>query len=375
MKFYNENILVKKEAHRSNQSRAWKKAICIVLCMAFVLSTCIGCTSYASADEMNALKAELLDAKKSLDTLTKNHEATQQELDSLKNSYEVAENKISSLKEKIDSAEKEIESLKGSNSSAHNEINSLNSSIAAAKQEIESLKENNETIKQELASFKDENAALQQEVDLLQEQVQKLQNSITTNTPVKKIKIYIDQGHNPTSYYNSGATGNGLYEQDLTFQIGFLLAALLKADGRFEVRLSRPTADTVLGTDNTSSLEARVQGAKDFNADYFISLHTNSFEMESVHGTEVYVAGQDSASNSLASSLLQGVVNSTGLKNRGVKLEPNLLVLKKATMPAVLIEMGFISNSSDAALMDEHPELFAQGIYDGILAFLKFSAR
>jgi N-acetylmuramoyl-L-alanine amidase len=52
-----------------------------------------------------------------------------------------------------------------------------------------------------------------------------------------------------------------------------------------------------------------------------------------------------------------------------MKLGPNLVVLKNATMPAVLVEMGFISNRMDAALMSEHPELFAIGIYNGILNY------
>ena len=58
-------------------------------------------------------------------------------------------------------------------------------------------------------------------------------------------------------------------------------------------------------------------------------------------------------------------------KNRGMKLNPSLYVLKHATMPAVLLEMGFISNSEDAALLCEQPELFVQGIYDGILNYFE----
>ena len=93
------------------------------------------------------------------------------------------------------------------------------------------------------------------------------------DTGIAKIRIYIDQGHNPAPHHNTGAEGNGLYEQDLTFDIGHRLAALLAEDGRFEVCLSRPNEDSVLGTDNVSSLQARVDGAIDFEADYFISLH------------------------------------------------------------------------------------------------------
>ena len=186
-----------------------------------------------------------------------------------------------------------------------------------------------------------------------------------------RIRIYIDQGHNPAPYHNSGAEGNGLYEQDLTFHIGCLLADQLKKDGRFEVCLSRPDENTVLGTDNTSSLQARVDGATDFHADYFISLHINSFSESTVKGIEVFSATGYTESYDFGNSLLQGLEDSTGLKNRGMKLNPSLYVLKHATMPAVLLEMGFISNSEDAALLCEQPELFVQGIYDGILNYFE----
>ena len=61
------------------------------------------------------------------------------------------------------------------------------------------------------------------------------------------IKIYIDQGHNPVNP-NAGSEGNGLREQDIVYRIGQLLAERLRADGRFAVRLSRPTASTQLAT-------------------------------------------------------------------------------------------------------------------------------
>ena len=186
---------------------------------------------------------------------------------------------------------------------------------------------------------------------------------------IEKIRIYIDQGHNPAPYHNSGAVGNGLYEQDLTFSIGCILAEMLRKDGRFEVCLSRPQESTVLGTDNKSSLQARVDGAVDFEADYFISLHINSFSQNNANGIEVFAAEDGTESYVFGKSLLQGLLNSTSLKNRGMKMNPDLYVLKNASMPAVLVEMGFISNNEDAALLSEHPELFAQGIYDGIVDY------
>ena len=197
---------------------------------------------------------------------------------------------------------------------------------------------------------------------------------ITPPTPEEKIKIYIDQGHNPHSW-NTGAQGNGLEEEDLTFEIGMLLYELLLQDGRFEVRLSRPTAETVLGSDNNSSLDFRVNDAKAWGADYFISLHINAYSASSATGLEVYTASQDRVGYAIGEKILNALVASTELRDRGMKDGDHLRVLKKAGMPAVLVEMGFITNPEDAALLDKSPELFAQGIYNGILSYFRISAR
>jgi N-acetylmuramoyl-L-alanine amidase len=77
-----------------------------------------------------------------------------------------------------------------------------------------------------------------------------------------------------------------------------------------------------------------------------------------------------SVSEELGEDILIGLNQVTGLKNRGVKTRPGLYVLRKTNMPAVLVEIGFISNPNDANLMANSPQLFARGIYDGILDFL-----
>ena len=112
-------------------------------------------------------------------------------------------------------------------------------------------------------------------------------------------KIYIDQGHNPVNP-NAGAEGNGLREQDITYRVGQELAALLRADPNYEVRLSRPTADTQLGTSLNSSLQARVQDANAWGADYFLSLHTNASELAAATGSEAFVYARGTVAEALA---------------------------------------------------------------------------
>ncbi len=186
------------------------------------------------------------------------------------------------------------------------------------------------------------------------------------------IRIYIDQGHNPSSY-NTGAEGNGFFEQDITYDIGVRLARLLESDGRFEVKLSRPTPETILGTNNSSSLVERVRQANAFGAALFISLHTNAASSSTPGGTEALVYSRTATvARAVAEDVLEQLHLLTGLRNRGVKYRPDLYVLRRTVMPAVLVEMGFITNPYDAALMTNSPDLFATGIYRGILQYYEY---
>ncbi|MBQ8440726.1 MAG: N-acetylmuramoyl-L-alanine amidase [Clostridia bacterium] len=182
-------------------------------------------------------------------------------------------------------------------------------------------------------------------------------------------KIYIDQGHNPENP-NAGAEGNGLQEQNLTYRIGIELAELLRQNPDFEVRLSRPTASTSLGTSNTTSLQARVNDANSWGADYFISLHANASSNPEATGVEAFAYSRNGRAFALGEDVVENISEATGLRNRGMKVRPGLYVLRRTAMPAILVELGFISNPSDAALMNNSPELFARGIYNGILEYL-----
>jgi len=180
-------------------------------------------------------------------------------------------------------------------------------------------------------------------------------------------KIYIDQGHNPVNP-NAGSEGNGFREQDLVYSIGQLTANLLRQNG-FDVRLSRPSPQTQLGTSNTSSLAARVNDANSWGADYFLSLHTNASTIESASGSEAFVFRRDSDAEILAGNILEQLNYATGLPNRGVIVRPGLYVLRRTRMPSILLELGFITNPGDAELMAYSPQLFAAGITNGVLAY------
>lgn len=181
-------------------------------------------------------------------------------------------------------------------------------------------------------------------------------------------KIYIDQGHNPVNP-NAGAEGNGYREQDLVYAIGVRLSAILRSAG-FETRLSRPQNTTQLGSSTTTSLAARVNDANSWGADYFISLHTNASDYPSATGSEAFVFRRPSEASVLAENILTRLNYQTGLPNRGVKVRTNLYVLRRTRMPAVLVELGFITNPYDATLMATDPQSFAVGVANGIFAYL-----
>ena len=183
------------------------------------------------------------------------------------------------------------------------------------------------------------------------------------------IKVYIDQGHNPRDF-NTGAEGNGYFEQDITYEVGRLLFEYLDSNPEFTPRLSRPTTDTVLGTSNASSVIARVNQANAWDADIFVSIHTNASVNPSANGAEalIYSVSSTEAYN-LAEDIITNLTEVTGLRNRGIIERPGLYVLRRTAMPAVLVELGFITNPEDAELMVNSPNLFALGIYRGILEY------
>ncbi len=183
------------------------------------------------------------------------------------------------------------------------------------------------------------------------------------------IKIFVDQGHNPYGF-NAGAEGFGAREQDITYIVGAYLADILASDYRFEVATSRQTPDEVLGYDTNSSLRERVDMANTWGADYFISIHVNANVNPAVNGTESYVYAEGSPSYYLGEDIVREIVRRVGTKNNGTYVRPSLYVLRRTQMPAVLVELAYISNYEDFVLLTTMQYQFAYGIYVGLLNYL-----
>ncbi len=186
-----------------------------------------------------------------------------------------------------------------------------------------------------------------------------------------RIKIFIDQGHNPQGV-NAGAEGFGYREQDITYQVGIYLRDILQQDGRFEARTSRNTPDEVLGTSNATSLAARVNAANSWGADYFISIHCNANENPAVNGSEVYVYREGSPAAQLARNVLDAIVARVGTKDNGVRINPSLYVLRRTRMPAILVELAYITNEQDVQKLVNDQYAFAYAIYEGLCRYFGF---
>ena len=172
-------------------------------------------------------------------------------------------------------------------------------------------------------------------------------------------KVFIDAGHGGK---DPGATGNGLREKDITLSIATKVAKILQRH-KISVGQTR-TKDTAI------SVSERAKKANSFNADIFVSIHANAFTSASAQGVEVFSFPSSSNGAKLSRALLSSVLSAKlYTKNRGTKTA-NFAVLRQTKMPAALIEMGFITNSQDAAMLKNRQEEFATAIAKGILNYL-----
>ncbi|WP_440109702.1 N-acetylmuramoyl-L-alanine amidase [Paenibacillus sp. QZ-Y1] len=184
------------------------------------------------------------------------------------------------------------------------------------------------------------------------------QPAIPTNDG-KKVVI-IDPGHGGRQ---SGAVSvKGAYEKDFNLSVGLKVQELLQQHTDIQTVITRQD-DTEL------SLQQRVDIAQLNQADIFVSIHGNKFTTPVPNGIETLYSRKES--KVLADILHKHVQPITGLKDRGVKTA-SLHVTRETTMPAVLLELGFLSNPTDEALMltEDYQNKCAQAIVDGIVEFL-----
>ena len=172
-----------------------------------------------------------------------------------------------------------------------------------------------------------------------------------TFKPSDKV-IVLDAGHGGS---DTGAVGpHGLTEKEVTLAVALKAEELLKAEGMKVVMTRKTDIDVAApNASNTQELQARVDKTPP-QADIFISIHCNAFSNPASHGMETYYSNSNYGGQRLAQLLNEEIAKHGKLYNRGVKAA-NFYVIKRAKVPASLIELGFITNPDEEELLaDEH---------------------
>lgn len=186
---------------------------------------------------------------------------------------------------------------------------------------------------------------------------------------MNRYKVVIDAGHGFfPNYKDSGAIGaTGTKEADINLKVARLLFSLLSKD--FNVTLVPDLSDPSIYNIN-SSLSQRVDIANKIGADIFISIHCNSAANPSARGTETFAYRPETDGARLATLIQNSIISKVPLTNRGVKFA-DFFVLRKTTMPAALVELAFINNPTEEALLLDsiRQRLWAEGIMDAVYQY------
>lgn len=174
--------------------------------------------------------------------------------------------------------------------------------------------------------------------------------------------VVIDAGHGGD---DGGTIGGDIVEKDINLSVALKLKAILE-EKSINVILTR-------NSDENISLVHRTEIANSSNADFFISLHCNYYEDDAqIAGLECYYNSLDATeSKSYAESIISAVSSSNDIVVREAKAE-GYYVLRNTKMPAVLAEMGFLSNYSEHQKLEDenYQNTLAQKIADGIYMVL-----
>lgn len=192
-------------------------------------------------------------------------------------------------------------------------------------------------------------------------------NVLTSN--IANMTIVVDPGHGVTDDgYDPGAVGH-IAEADANLAVAKLLVDKLNKLGANAVRLE--TEKSYFKT------MIRANYAREYDCDLFISLHSNKAGYEDARGSEAYYFTPfsqplaESITNSVSSYFTNKVYSDGADKNRGA-LYSYFWVTKQQDFPSVLVEMGFVSNYSDAMALanKSHQDGIAQAIVNGIQNYI-----
>lgn len=172
------------------------------------------------------------------------------------------------------------------------------------------------------------------------------------------MKVFLNAGHAPNGNPDPGACGCGLRESDVAAQVAHLVEGYLISAG------------CEVATLQSDSLSEITNAANEWGADVFVSIHCNSAASEFARGVETFSYPGSVGGRDVAGCIQRQIVGAFGeidpdFPDRGLK-EANFYVVRNTDMPACLVELAFISNEEDAALLKYHADDFARAIARGV---------
>ena len=174
------------------------------------------------------------------------------------------------------------------------------------------------------------------------------------------MRVFLNPGHAPGGEPDPGAVNNatGLRECDVAISVGKSAASYLNAAG----------VETALL--QSDSLEEICEAANTSGADVFVSIHCNSANAEEANGTETWACAESYRGSMLADCIQNQLVDALDTTDRGVKIATpgfnGLYVLTNTDMPAVLVELAFISNPGDEEILANNQDDLARAVARGI---------
>ena len=189
----------------------------------------------------------------------------------------------------------------------------------------------------------------------------------TFSMPIASKNIVIDAGHGD---WDPGKVAkDGTLEKDINLQISKYLQGYLEQSGGFV--LTTRTDDTALSNKKREDLKERKNIANDEEVDLLVSIHQNSFPKENVKGAQMFYYEGSEESKKLAECVQNRLKEIDSTNNRVAKENKDYYLLKQTTMPAIIVECGFLSNTEENNNLknEEYQKKIAWAIYLGILDY------
>lgn len=188
------------------------------------------------------------------------------------------------------------------------------------------------------------------------------------NSKAGEIVVAINAGHE-SGGHNTGASANGLREEDLTLKVAQYCKEELESYSGIRVYMVRPGTGCPVGASTTKEcVKNRVYAARNAGAQVFIDIHFNAINgiSTSANGSEIFYPGGDTNAQGLSNSIL-AQLQALGLSNRGAKADNEYWTITTASecgFPGLIVEHAFLDNADDAAKLKDENFLKALGVAD-----------